>query len=44
MLADHGLLNLADVASWPDAQALARAQVALAVLGLETGSRPPTSR
>src|SRR5215510_13644857 len=37
VLADHGLANLAPVASWQEAQALARLQVALAVLGLESG-------
>jgi transcription-repair coupling factor (superfamily II helicase) len=37
VLAEHGLLNFANVASWPDAQALARAQVTLAVLGLDQG-------
>jgi transcription-repair coupling factor (superfamily II helicase) len=37
VLAEHGLFNLANVASWPDAQALPRPQVALAVLGLDSG-------
>ncbi len=37
VLAEHGLFNLAAVASWPQAQALARPQVALAVLGLDAG-------
>jgi transcription-repair coupling factor (superfamily II helicase) len=37
VLAEHGLLNFVNVASWPDAQALARAQVTLAVLGLDQG-------
>ena len=37
VLAEHGLLNLAPVASWPQALALPRPQVALAVLGLEAG-------
>ena len=37
VLADHGLLNLAPVASWPQALALPRHEVALAVLGLEAG-------
>jgi len=37
VLADHGLANLAPVASWQEARALARPQVALAVLGLESG-------
>jgi len=37
VLAEHGLLNLAPVASWPQAQALSRPQVALAVLGIDSG-------
>jgi transcription-repair coupling factor (superfamily II helicase) len=37
VLADHGLLNLTPAASWPEAMALPRPQVALAVLGLEQG-------
>jgi transcription-repair coupling factor (superfamily II helicase) len=37
VLAEHGLQNLADIASWPAALALPRQQVALAVLGLESG-------
>jgi transcription-repair coupling factor (superfamily II helicase) len=37
VLAEHGLLNLAPVASWPQALALLRPQVALAVLGVESG-------
>jgi transcription-repair coupling factor (superfamily II helicase) len=37
VLADHGLANLADVASFPDALKRPRGEVALAVLGLETG-------
>jgi transcription-repair coupling factor (superfamily II helicase) len=37
VLAEHGLHNLAPVASWPEALALPRPQVALAVLGLESG-------
>src|SRR5262249_21101777 len=37
VLADHGLANLAPIASWPDALRLPPAQVALAVLGLESG-------
>jgi transcription-repair coupling factor (superfamily II helicase) len=37
VLADHGLANLSPVASWPEALALPRPQVALAVLGLESG-------
>ena len=35
VLAEHGLHNLAPVASWPQALALPRPQVALAVLGIE---------
>jgi transcription-repair coupling factor (superfamily II helicase) len=37
VLAEHGLHNLAPVASWPQALALPRPQVGLAVLGLESG-------
>jgi transcription-repair coupling factor (superfamily II helicase) len=37
VLADHGLPNLAPVGSWPEAQRLPKSQVALAVLGLESG-------
>jgi transcription-repair coupling factor (superfamily II helicase) len=37
VLADHRLANLTPVASWPQAMALPKHQVALAVLGLETG-------
>ena len=37
VLAEHGLLNLAPVASWPQALALARPVVALAVLGIDAG-------
>ena len=37
VLAEHGLFNLAPVASWPQAQALSRAETALAVLGLDAG-------
>jgi transcription-repair coupling factor (superfamily II helicase) len=37
VLADHGLHNLSTVASWPEALALPKPQVALAVLGLESG-------
>jgi transcription-repair coupling factor (superfamily II helicase) len=37
VLAEHGLFNLAPVASWPQALSLARPQVALAVLGLDAG-------
>ena len=37
VLADHGLANLAAVPSWPEALRLPPPQVALAVLGLESG-------
>ncbi len=37
VLAEHGLLNLTPVASWPQALALARHQIALVVLGIESG-------
>jgi transcription-repair coupling factor (superfamily II helicase) len=37
VLAEHRLLNLATVASWPQALALARPQIALAVLGIDAG-------
>ncbi|MGE5778015.1 MAG: transcription-repair coupling factor, partial [Hyphomicrobiales bacterium] len=37
VLADHALAELATVESWPQALALPRSQVALAVLGLESG-------
>jgi transcription-repair coupling factor (superfamily II helicase) len=37
VLAEHGLHSLAPVASWPQALALPRPQVALAVLGIESG-------
>ena len=37
VLAEHGLHNLAPVSSWPQALALPRPQVGLAVLGLESG-------
>jgi transcription-repair coupling factor (superfamily II helicase) len=37
VLTDHALANLTPVASWPQAMALPKHQVALAVLGLETG-------
>ena len=37
VLADHGLLNLTDVRSWPEALARPKSEVALAVLGLESG-------
>ncbi len=37
VLRDHGLLNLLPVASWQDTLRLAKPQVSLAVLGLESG-------
>jgi transcription-repair coupling factor (superfamily II helicase) len=37
VLADHGLLNLTNVASWPEALTKPKPEVALAVLGLEAG-------
>jgi transcription-repair coupling factor (superfamily II helicase) len=37
VLADHKLHNLTSVGSWPQALALPRSTVALAVLGIETG-------
>jgi len=37
VLGDHGLANLSPVASWQDAARLPKSQVALAVLGLESG-------
>jgi transcription-repair coupling factor (superfamily II helicase) len=37
VLADHGLANLTPVASWPQAQGLPKPEVALAVLGIESG-------
>jgi len=37
VLADHALANLSSVVSWPQAVALPKPQVALAVLGLESG-------
>jgi transcription-repair coupling factor (superfamily II helicase) len=37
VLADHGLHNLLPVASWPEALARPKSDVALAVLGLEAG-------
>ena len=37
VLAEHGLHNLSTVGSWPEAMALPKPQVALAVLGLEFG-------
>jgi len=37
VLAEHGLLNLKNVASWPQMLALARPDTGLAVLGIEAG-------
>jgi transcription-repair coupling factor (superfamily II helicase) len=37
VLADHGLANLSPVAAWQDIMRLPKPQVALAVLGLESG-------
>jgi transcription-repair coupling factor (superfamily II helicase) len=37
VLAEHGLLNLAPVAAWPQALALSRHQIGLAVLGIDSG-------
>jgi transcription-repair coupling factor (superfamily II helicase) len=37
VLAEHGLVNLTSVASWQQALALPRHEVALAVLGIESG-------
>ncbi len=37
VLGEHGLINLKPVASWPQALALARHEIALAVLGIEAG-------
>ncbi len=37
VLAEHKLVNLAPVASWPQALALPRHQIALAVLGIDSG-------
>src|SRR5262249_36784097 len=37
VLADHGLMNLTTVESWPEAVARPKPEVALAVLGLESG-------
>jgi transcription-repair coupling factor (superfamily II helicase) len=37
VLREHGLHNLSSVGSWPEALALSKPQVALAVLGLESG-------
>jgi transcription-repair coupling factor (superfamily II helicase) len=41
VLTDHGLANLASVPSWPEVARLPAAQVALAVLGLESGFETP---
>jgi transcription-repair coupling factor (superfamily II helicase) len=37
VLAEHGLFNLAPVGSWPQALSLSRHQIALAVLGIDSG-------
>ena len=37
VLAEHGLFNVAPVASWPQALALPKPQIALAVLGIDSG-------
>ena len=37
VLAEHGLANLTPVASWPQALALPRHEIALVVLGIESG-------
>ena len=37
VLADHGLLNLVDIRSWPEVSSLAAHQLGLAILGLESG-------
>ncbi|MGE5536814.1 MAG: transcription-repair coupling factor [Acidobacteriota bacterium] len=37
VLAEHKLLNLTNVASWPDALRLPKSAIALAVLGIESG-------
>jgi transcription-repair coupling factor (superfamily II helicase) len=37
VLADHKLVDLKSIASWPDALKLTRSSVALAVIGMETG-------
>ena len=44
LLADHRLLNLVNVDSWPQALARPSIEIALAVLGIECGSRPTPSR
>ena len=41
VLADHKLLNLTNVGSWPQALALPKPAVALAVLGIESGFDTP---
>ncbi len=41
VLAEHGLLNLTPVASWPQALALPHHQAALALLGVESGFETP---
>jgi transcription-repair coupling factor (superfamily II helicase) len=41
VLADHRMLNLTNVASWPNALALPGTSIALAVLGIETGFETP---
>jgi len=37
VLSDHRIINLTNVASWPDALARPKPEIGLAVLGLETG-------
>jgi transcription-repair coupling factor (superfamily II helicase) len=37
VLSEHGLFNLAPVASWPQALTLSRHEIALAVLGIDAG-------
>ena len=44
VVAEHGLHNLTPVASWSQALALPAHQIALVVLGIESVSRPQTSR
>ncbi len=41
VLAEHGLVNLRPVASWPEALARPRHEIALAVLGIEAGFETP---
>ena len=43
VLADHAILNLVNVASWPEALARPATEVALAVLGLEHGFETPAA-